>query len=295
MSKAQGPLAFEDFYAGVFGDRWPALRRALNQRERQVLRPAFSADASGGEVPWLPGALWFTPERAEMTLTRNPAGLLTYYVMDPTSVLAARALDARPGERVLDLCAAPGGKTLVLLETGARVVANEPSRARRDRLTQVIRQYATPEARTRVEVKGRDGERYGMAEPGAFDAVLVDAPCSGERHLLSHEDELAEWSEARSRRLAARQYALLASALLCLKPGGRLVYSTCALSPLENDAVVERLLSKKKDKVRVESDSTPPSPWAERTEHGWIHLPDRGGCGPLYFARLRRAPEGAAS
>ncbi|MCC7440675.1 MAG: RsmB/NOP family class I SAM-dependent RNA methyltransferase [Bdellovibrionales bacterium] len=291
MAGAAGAEAFQAHYSELYGPRWPALRAALLAREKQVLRECFHAEAAAGEareIPWLPGALWYTEERKDWPARRTPEGLLRYYVMDPASALAARALRGAPGERILDLCAAPGGKTLVLLESGASVVANEPSRPRRDRLTAVIRQYATAGARARVEVRGKDGARIGMGSPAAFDAVLVDAPCSGERHLLGAPAELARWSAARGAQLARRQYALLASALLALRPGGRLVYSTCALSPQENDEVVARLLKKKEGEVEPMVSGPAPSPFAERTALGWMHLPDRAGFGPLYYAELRR-------
>jgi 16S rRNA C967 or C1407 C5-methylase (RsmB/RsmF family) len=87
--------------------------------------------------------------------------------------------------------------------------------------------------------------------------------------------------------LAKRQYGLLASALLAAKSGGLIVYSTCALSYEENDGVVERLLARKQGDVEVVFKNAP-SPFAEKTSCGWIHLPDRCGFGPLYFSVLKK-------
>ena len=130
-------------------------------------------------------------------------------------------------------------------------------------------------------VGGRDSER------GRFAAILLDAPCSSERHVLGSEKALAAWTSARPRFLAKRQWALLSSAFLLLQNGGSLVYATCALSPEENDAVVLRLLEKYKDAALPES---PAFTEGEATKHGRIILPDRsGGMGTMFVARFRKA------
>jgi 16S rRNA C967 or C1407 C5-methylase (RsmB/RsmF family) len=93
------------------------------------------------------------------------------------------------------------------------------------------------------------------------------------------------WSPARSRHLAVRQYALLASALAVVKPGGRLVYSTCSISPAENDAIIARLMKKRAGEAEV---LKPRLEIGEATEQGWMILPDATGYGPIYLAALQR-------
>lgn len=289
---------FNSYFSSVYGERWPDLLAALQKKERQVLRlNRWAAPAPAqveDEVDWLPGCYWLNhekPERKDIAPSGTDQGLSPFYIMDPASVLAARALEVTPGERVLDMCAAPGGKSLILLEAledMGELIANEISSGRRERLKKVIQQYVPRASRDHVFVQGKDGLRFGISQPGAFDRILLDAPCSGERHLLESPGELSTWSPKRSENLAKRQYGLLTSALLALKPGGTLLYSTCSISPLENDGVIERLLEKKSDQVELALPDDPPSPFAERTRFGWIHLPDRCGFGPLYFSRLSR-------
>lgn len=249
-------MDFDDYFAKVYGERWPGLRAALGQEPRRIERDCFQGFAR--------------------------------YTLDAASVRAALALKPQSGERVLDLCAAPGGKALVLLETPQlQLIANEFSSARRRRLDQVIRTHVPPAEHDRVRTTGYDGNRFGLKTPGEFDRVLLDAPCSSERHLIE-QDRLREWTEARTKQLARRQYSLLCAAILATRPGGTIVYSTCSISPLENDGVVGRVLERKGDQVRLDPDVDDLSD-LERTKFGFQIFPDRAGnAGPMYIARLQR-------
>jgi 16S rRNA C967 or C1407 C5-methylase (RsmB/RsmF family) len=189
------------------------------------------------------------------------------------------------------MCAAPGGKSLVLAEklngTGT-LICNEYSLNRRQRLIQVMQQYVPREVREKhIWVKGLDGMAYGMRDKGIYDSILLDAPCSGERHLLENPAELKKWSRNRTQKLSQKQYGLLTSALLALSSKGYLLYSTCSISPLENDGVIDHLIKKKSDTFNVVQIERPHE-LAEPTEHGWIFLPDRSGFGPLYFCLLQK-------
>jgi 16S rRNA C967 or C1407 C5-methylase (RsmB/RsmF family) len=208
--------------------------------------------------------------------------------MDPASIFPAAALEVRDGDEVADFCAAPGGKSLILTEslrTGGRLVANELSDGRRARLRAVLHDYLPEDVLSRVRVTGHDATRWCLYETEAYDRILLDAPCSGERHLLANGEEIAQWSPARSKNLAVRQYALLASALAVVRVGGRIVYSTCSLSNLENDAVIARLMKKRAGEARVVRMEFA---LGEPTENGWVILPDRTGYGPIYFSILER-------
>lgn len=288
-------------YQLAWGDRWPALLQALGRKQKQVLFSPFTALPEGDGIPWLSSCLWMNEDRREWPQYRNQEGLLQYYVMDPASILAARALEVGASDSVLDMCAAPGGKTLVLAQAlgeGGVLDANEFSSARRERLKKVIQQYVPRDQRRQIFVKGRDGLKYSLMAKNQYSRILVDAPCSGEKYLFSgnapslntggqsnkpyHTTDIS-----RIRTLAKRQYALLASALVATKEGGRIVYSTCALSREENDGVVERLLSRKSDQVRwVEVKSLGAE--GEKTDFGWHYLPDRCGFGPIYFSVLMK-------
>ncbi len=286
--RLRGACGFDAYYREAFGERWTALERALRERPTPVARrnpharPVSDGAAMGPDVPWLSGTAAYLGGNP----ARDAAGLLNFYVIDPASVLVARALEVQSGERVLDLCAAPGGKTLVLADAlleGGQLIANDRSPARAQRLRRVVADYLPEELRSRVRVTSRDGRRWGVHEEGAYDAVLLDAPCSSERHVLADAAELAKWSPGRITRLAQEQYALLTSALLALRPGGRLVYSTCALAEAENDGVIQRLFEKGRHRAKVDRIELPRG---AATRHGWQFLPDRDEAGPMYLARL---------
>lgn len=284
------------YFQNIYKDRWPALYLSLLKEERQVARKnQWTAEESNRswqdfEVnPELPNCYWI-PEGGTVQTQRNPDELLDIYVMDPASVMVARALEAQDGDRLLDMCAAPGGKSLVLIEalrTQGEIFCNDLSPDRRERLKKVIQQYVPRHIRDRVWVTGKDGVQFGLKEPNSFDRVLLDAPCSGERHILENVTAQKEWSARRTEHLATRQYALLSAAFLAVRPGGRIVYSTCSISPIENDGVVGKLLKKKKDKVRLLS--SPLGVGGEKTEYGVAYMPDRCGFGPLYFATIEKA------
>lgn len=283
---------FEKYYESIFGSRWLDIRPTLMNKEKQVRKyNSFSKEISlTDEISWLPHCAWHEPES---NIPRDESELLTYYVLDPASVLVAENLNVKPGEKVLDLCAAPGGKSYVLAQslfaqanTQSELILNELSNDRRDRLKKVVQQYIPRLVRDQVWIKGKDGVRYGLDSPNTFDAILLDAPCSGERHILENENELKQWKIQRTKGLAQKQYALLCSAWLALKPGGRIMYSTCALSPLENDGVIERFFKKKDGVALLKIEKR--GPGFEETQFGVIYMPDRSGFGPMYSCLLTK-------
>lgn len=255
-----GAEAFRQHYEALFGDRWPRLEAALATEPDSV---AFSAGP----------------------------GLEPYY-LDSASIFAASCLEIPEGGRALDACAAPGGKSLVLasrLGPGAHLVANELSADRGRRLRAVLDRHLPPELRSRVEVTRRDAAAMCRSSKAAFDAILLDAPCSSERHVLTDEAALAAWSPARIRGLAVRQWALLSSALIMLKSGGCLVYSTCALSPEENDRVVARASARYGAALAFEAPRYEGPGEAEAAEYGLMILPDRAaGAGPMYVSQMKK-------
>jgi len=258
-----GEQAFEAWYGGLFAGRWPALRLALLEPVRHIA--------------------W-------------QESLLEPYYLDPGSAAAALALPPPEEGRVLDMCAAPDGKTLILagrLDPDSELTANEFSRERKNRLLTVLDGHLPPGLRQRVSVTGRDASRWSRYEQDAYDRILLDAPCSSERHVLSSPAYLAEWSPARIRNLAQRQWSLLSGAWLVLKEGGYLLYSTCALSPAENDGVAERLLKKYGDVAVIEpsldTEVILKGMKGEKTRFGTHILPDSGaGAGPLYYVLFRK-------
>lgn len=283
---------FETYFSSVYGERWPQLSQALEGKETQILRKNSFADFD---------TKYFSPADFNQCYQVNPEvnvhnlrdknEVHVFYKMDPASVLVATALDVQPEDLVLDICAAPGGKTLILAEklngTG-QLVSNEYSNARRERLVRVVREYLPHDMRQNVFVQGKDGNAYGRDKADVFDRVLADVPCSGERHLLENATEFTEWTKRRSENLAIRQYSLLSSAYLACRAGGQIVYSTCSISPLENDDVVKKL-NKKRSVEFLEFKDADKYPFLEKTEFGYQILPDRSnGCGPMYFSVISK-------
>ncbi len=251
---------FDLHFKAVYGPRWTALKEALLGPSPKVSRACF--------------------------------GDYAHYTLDQASVLAALALPLNPGERVLDMCAAPGGKALVLAEKlqDGELLANELSFARRKRLEEVIRTHVPPEVQKKIKITSWDASKIGIRAPQSFDKILLDAPCSSERHLLSQDPQVAEWKISRTKQLAQRQYALLCSALLALKPNGLMLYSTCSISPLENDGVVERLLERKGDQAQL---APIQDQCFEKMKFGYQIFPDlNAGQGPIYFSLIQKKPSG---
>ncbi len=290
---------FEKYFESIYADRWQALRQSLLIQEKQILRRnLFVAQKTSpndfAPCPFLPDSFW-KPEG--YSLQKSDAGLYDYYVMDPASAIVARALEVRSTDEVLDMCAAPGGKTLILAEqmslqnpdgVSGTLISNEMSESRRDRLVRVLHEYIPKEKRLFISVKGLDGNQYGLRNPETYDRILADVPCSGERHLFENQKELALWSEKRTKNLAVRQYSLLSSAWLALMPGGRIVYSTCSISPEENDAVIAKLI-KKREPVILRPPWLDALDFLEKTKSGYQVLPDRAGFGPMYFSVIEKA------
>jgi 16S rRNA (cytosine1407-C5)-methyltransferase len=226
-----------------------------------------------------------------MTGTAYIKGLRSPYMLDKASVLAALSLRLPPEGIMLDACAAPGGKSLVIASVMGpelRLLSNELSRERRRRLTKVLDEHLDVEVRSRVIVSGFDAAAQGgkRGEWGRFGGILLDAPCSSERHVIQNKGALEKWTPARPRFLAKRQWALLSASFRLLQRGGSLVYVTCALSPEENDGVAARLWEKYGDALMQDEVDFREG---EKTQFGRILLPDRTeGMGPLYVTRFKK-------
>ena len=157
-----------------------------------------------------------------------------YYVQEPSAMSAVTALDPQPGEYVLDMCAAPGGKTTQIAElmnNEGLLWSNEFVRSRAQPLISNIERMGV----TNAVVSSLHPDAIAEAFPEAFDRVLVDAPCSGEGMFRKDNFAIQEWSVEHVCSCAQRQAAILESAAKCLRPGGVLVYSTCTFSPEENE------------------------------------------------------------
>jgi 16S rRNA (cytosine967-C5)-methyltransferase len=208
-----------------------------------------------------------------------------WWVQDAAAALPARLLGVRPGERVVDLCAAPGGKTAQLAAAGARVTAVERSPERAARLAENLARLGLD-----AEVVEADAATWRPAEP--VDAVLLDAPCTATGTIRRHPDILRNKRAADLASLAAIQDAMLANAASMLRPGGRLVHAVCSLQPEEGEGAIARAasLALRIDPIRRED--LPGLPEAI-TREGFLRTtpalwPERGGMDGFFAARLVR-------
>ncbi|XP_045626099.1 5-methylcytosine rRNA methyltransferase NSUN4 isoform X2 [Procambarus clarkii] len=232
--------------------------------------------------------------------------VMDYYALDGASLLPVLALDLQPGDRVLDLCAAPGGKTLIALQSllPGLVVSNDMFESRINRLHRVLKQYIPPgfSDLDRISLV-TTGDGCVIREREAYDKVLVDAPCLTDRFSLKENDNsIFKSSRTKERlKLPELQSQLLVSALKAVRPGGTVVYSTCSLSPLQNDGVVHLALSKIWKSTRIEycvvdmSYAVRPLNFLYRfgsnlgLRYGQIVLPSLlSNFGPMYCSKIKR-------
>ncbi|XP_070775586.1 5-methylcytosine rRNA methyltransferase NSUN4 isoform X2 [Enoplosus armatus] len=241
----------------------------------------------------------FKPARPDMY------GLLGYYLMDAASVLPCVALDVKEGHNVLDLCAAPGGKTLALLQTQSIgfLCVNDASVSRTLRLRKVLRSYVPKQLLTdeKLRVTSFDGTKWGEIERNTFDRVLVDVPCTTDRHSLTEYDNNI-FSKSRigeRRRLPQLQLELLLAGIVAACPGGEILYSTCTLSQIQNLSVVEQAiyLARENHGIQLQVvDLRPITHMFRKTFHFApdIHLGEMviphlaANFGPIYMCKLRR-------
>lgn len=276
-------LSFSQYFESVYQSRWPKLLEALSEKEKQI---SFSPFERGIDEYLLhPDRFLFTdPQTAQI---RNEEGNLRNYILDPASLMPAEALQVQSDSHVLDLCAAPGGKSLALLSRlGAKgsLHSNDSSPERSKRLKKVLNQYSPPEYRSRFKVSQKDGTKFGFFFRDEFSHLLVDVPCSSERHMI-HQNRTSDWTLKKSKFLSVKQYTLLCAALICAQAGARIVYSTCSINPVENDEVIRKFIKKKGKSVTLDEFDLQDLE-TEKTEFGAIILPDRSGYGPIYLSLL---------
>lgn len=273
-TKLSGAEGFEEYYSSLYGERWQSLKKAF--------------EGEGDSVEY------------------HVSGAEKAYFLDSASVLAALSLPLVGAENILDLCAAPGGKTLVLasrMPENAKLSSNERSPERKHRLATVVETCLPPSITERVKTSCSDGATWCTRQSECFDRILLDAPCSSERHVLADPKYLNTWSPSRIKTVTTEQWALLSSAYRLLSPEGILLYSTCALCPEENDGMIERLYKKfnrdgsafsllePEPDLKEISAFTPALtlPAFEKTKYGFMIFPDtQNGAGPIFFSIIKK-------
>ena len=232
------------------------------------VRPGIQPPSEVKErIPWAENG-YYLP--LDSTLGAHPlheAG--AYYLQEPSAMAAAAALHPQPGDKVLDLCAAPGGKSTQLaayMQGEGVLICNEPVPSRAQVLSRNIERMGVPNA----AVVSQLPEELSGKWPGFFDKILVDAPCSGEGMFRRHPETREEWTSASPAGCAQRQSHILRHAAMMLRPGGLLAYSTCTFNATENEGVIEVFLQQHPDFSLVPF-FLPGLPENDGTLHLWPH------------------------
>ena len=281
------PEAFLERMKGQLGEEYEAFLASLERPRAVALRfnplkgdaPAMSF--VGEPVPWEEQGFYYDPQARPGLHVYHEAGV--YYLQEASAMAPVALLDPRPGEKVCDLCAAPGGKTTQIagrmLGEGF-LLCNEINPKRAKILSRNIERMAVPNALVTNEHPANLATRF----PGFFDRVLVDAPCSGEGMFRKEEAAVTDWSQETVEMCARRQAEILHSAAAMVRPGGRLVYSTCTFAPEEDEQAVAAFL-----KEHPEFSPEPlDAPWFAPVENAGYRLWPHKLLGEGHFAAVLR-------
>lgn len=238
---------WDDFLYSYDNNRFQALRfntlKVQSQEERMRILKTLKI-SSDKKVSWANEAYYFDENVRPGKHPYHEMGL--YYIQEPSAMSAAALLAPKPGMRVLDLCAAPGGKSTQLatyLGDSGLLVSNEINTQRCRILSQNIERMGIKNA----IVTNEDSFVLASHFPGFFNAIQVDAPCSGEGMFRKLPEAIEQWSMENVAICAERQKEILDNAAVMLKPGGTIVYSTCTFSKEENEDVIEYFLERHPD------------------------------------------------
>ncbi len=277
--KAQLGEEFEAFLQSLERPRAVALRH--NPLKGAMPELPFAKEP----VPWEPRGFYYDPQARPGLHVYHEAGV--YYLQEASAMAPVALLDPQPGERICDLCAAPGGKTTQIagrmLGKGF-LLCNEFSPKRARILSRNIERMAVANALVTNEDTAVLADRF----PGFFDRVLVDAPCSGEGMFRKEEAAVTDWSQETVEMCARRQGEILRNAARMVRPGGRLVYSTCTFAPEENEEAVAAFLERHPEFVPEKTDA----PWFAPGEPGCHRLWPHKLLGEGHFAAVLRKEGG---
>ena len=253
---------YEDFLQSLERPRAVALR--FNPLKGQQPTMDFVKEP----VPWESMGYYYDPDSRPGLHVYHEAGV--YYLQEASAMAPVALLDPRPGERVCDLCAAPGGKTTQIagrMQGEGFLLCNEINPKRAKILSRNMERMAVSNALVTNEHPANLAKKYA----GFFDRVLVDAPCSGEGMFRKEEAAVTDWSQETVEMCARRQAEILHSAAQLVRPGGRLVYSTCTFAPEEDEEAVVNFLQ---EHPEFEPE-TLEAPWFVPVENGghrmWPH------------------------
>jgi len=289
------PEAFLTRMKAQLGAEYDAFLRSLERPGAVALRfnPLKGEEVPqlpfvGNPVPWEPQGFYYDPESRPGLHVYHEAGV--YYLQEASAMAPVALLDPQPGERICDLCAAPGGKTTQIagrMEGMGFLLCNEWSPKRAKILSRNIERMAVSNAL----VTNENVETLAARYPDFFDRVLVDAPCSGEGMFRKEEAAITDWSQETVEMCARRQADILHAAAKLVRPGGRLVYSTCTFAPEEDEEAVAAFL-------QTHPEFTPEiieTPWFEPGENGSHRMWPHKLLGEGHFAAVLRKASGEAA
>ena len=241
---------YPDFLQSYSKEKFQALRintlkqNGSGESKTETLAALFKLE----QVPWAENGYYYEKDAQPGKHPLHEAGV--YYIQEPSAMAPVGFLEVQPGERVLDLCAAPGGKSTQIaafLQGEGLLIANEIHPTRAKILSENIERMGVRNA----IVTNETPEHLSEVFVEYFDRILVDAPCSGEGMFRKNEDACEEWSPENVLLCAERQKFILDCAAKMLRPGGRLVYSTCTFAPAENEEGICSFLTRHEEFTTV--------------------------------------------
>ena len=263
MKRLLGEDSFARYLAALDAPVTKALR--INLLRCPDGQPPCAIEGLGEAVPWTKEAYFVEGDARPGLSPLHEGGL--YYLQEPSALTSASVLSAQPGERVLDLCAAPGGKSTQLaaqMQGQGLIVCNEPIPSRAQILSRNIERMGVRNAVVTCAYPAQLAPHF----PAFFDKIMVDAPCSGEGMFRRQIEAREEWQENSPRGCADRQMEILEEAAKMLAPGGRMVYSTCTFNDTENEGVLTRFLD-----IHPEFSLVPFAlPGLPAADKGYLHL-----------------------
>ena len=238
---------YEDFLKGYDRTRHYGLRVNRTKLTAEQFERMCTYDLD--PVPWIDNAFEYEDSISPAKHPYYFAGM--YYLQEPSAMTPANLLPVEPGDRVLDICAAPGGKATELgakLNHTGLLVANDISNSRAKALLKNVELFGIPN----VLVTSEPPEKLAEKFPAFFDKILIDAPCSGEGMFRKNPGMMKDWETYGPKHYSELQRSIVPHAIRMLKPGGMLLYSTCTFSPEENEGTVKFMLDLDPDLEIVE-------------------------------------------
>ncbi|KAM9319467.1 tRNA (cytosine(34)-C(5))-methyltransferase, mitochondrial [Gastrophryne carolinensis] len=306
---------FDQTYSKELGDQWYTVRRLLLEpslwqfavllnrfqctadTEKHLLNEGYQLFSSNNFFSYRENLKCYINRKpGKYPAQRHETGKIKgHYILNAASLLPVLALDVKDQERVLDMCAAPGGKSIAILQCASlgHLHCNEPDIPRAEWLRKTLESFVPLSHKNILSISQLDGRLIGKLSAKSYDKVLVDAPCSNDRSwLFSSHTDTAKSRIMERKTLPLIQTELLRSAINTLRPGGTLIYSTCTLSKAENSDVISNILNTCNDVILVDL-----SPMARALSHeftfasnipyGLLVVPDKDkSWGPMFVSKL---------